>query len=360
MKRCLRCHMPETRPGSIFKEGVCQACLNYDNRKKVDWEKRKAELAAICNKFRDKNKTHDCLIPVSGGKDSYFLVHTMVCEMGMHPLLITITDSFTHTQAGVHNIRNLITAFKADHYQYTINHDLFIRATRAAFEGAGEALKFVESAIYTIPALFAQKFDIPLVIFGENSAYEYGSSENDSGDAGQAVSAISAKLEQDFAFWKTAGLTEQEVRSIQIDKSKQLPTILFLNYFTPWSSTAHLEIAKRHGFKDLSGEWDREGYIENFEQIDSIGYLVHLWLKYPKFGFQRTSDIASRRVREGLLTLAQAEKLIRENDYKLDQRALDDFANTLGYTRQQFWEIAEKFWDRNLFMKEKGAWRAKE
>jgi len=91
-----------------------------------------------------------------------------------------------------------------------------------------------------------------------------------------------------------------------------------------------------------------------------VAYMVHLWLKYPKFGFQRTSDIASRRVREGRLNLAQAKKLIMENDPKLDPRAMADFINFLGYTPKQFWDVVEKLWNRGIFEKVDGVWRPKD
>ena len=280
-------------------------------------------------------------------------------KMAMHPLLVTVTDSFTHTKAGIHNLRNLIETFKVNHCQYTINHGLFRRATRIAFEETGEALKFVEYAIYTIPTLFAQKFDIPFVIFGENSAYEYGTTKEESYLATPVIQAISDRLERNKKWWIEKGLTSEEVSSIQIDKTKSLPEVIYMSYFDPWSSTKHLEIAKRYGFVDLAQEWKREGCIEDFEQIDSVAYMVHLWLKYPKFGFQRVSDTASRYVRERIIDLATAKKLIIERDYKLDQRALEDFITFLGYTPKQFWDIVERFWNPNLFEKIDGVWRAK-
>jgi len=277
----------------------------------------------------------------------------------MHPLLITVTDSFTHTKAGSHNLRNLIETFKLNHYQYTINHDLFRRATRIAFEETGEALKFVEYAIYTIPTLIAQKFNIPFVIYGENSAYEYGTTNKEFYLATPIVKAMSDRLEEDRKWWIEKGLTSGEVSSIQLDETKPLPEVVYMSYFIPWSSTINLKIAKRYGFRDLTHEWKREGYVEDFEQIDSVAYMVHLWLKYPKFGFQRTSDIVSRRVREGGLNLDQAKELIMNNDYKLDQRAMEDFINVLGYTPNQFWSIVEKFWNKDIFKKENGVWESK-
>jgi len=360
IKHCKKCLMPNTRPGSIFdEEGICQACLNYKKRKEINWDERREQLRELCRKYRRNDNYYDCLIPVSGGKDSYLLTYMMKEELGMHPLLITVTDSFAHTKAGSHNLRNLIETFKVNHYQYTINHDLFRRATRVAFEETGEALKFVECAIYTIPALFAQKFDIPFVIFGENGAYEYGTTAEESYLATSYIQAMSNRLEKEKKWWVEKGLTEKEVDSIQIDKTKPLPETIYMSYFEPWSSTKHLEIAKRYGFVDLAHEWKREGCIEDFEQIDSVAYMTHLWLKYPKFGFQRTSDIASRRVREGLLSLSEAKKLIIERDHKLDQRAMEDLIKFCGYTPKQFWDIVDKFWNPDLFEKVDGVWERK-
>ncbi|MHA2356927.1 MAG: N-acetyl sugar amidotransferase [Candidatus Thorarchaeota archaeon] len=357
MKHCIKCGMPDTRPGSIFdSDGICQACNNYETRKTVDWEEREKELTVLCNKYRKTDGSYDCIIPVSGGKDSHFLAHIMITEMDMHPLLVTVTDSFTHTDAGSHNLRNMIETFKLNHYQYTINHDLFRRATRIAFETTGEALKFVEYAIYTIPTLLAQKLEIPFVVYGENSAFEYGTTDKNSYNATPVIQAMSDALERDRQWWIDHGLTSPEVSSIQVDKSRPLPEVIYLSYFYPWSSVRNLEVAKRYGFRDLAHEWKREGCIEDFEQMDSQAYMVHLWLKYPKFGCQRTSDIASRRVREGYLSLDEAKRLIREKDEKLDQIAMEDFINFLGYTQKEFWEIVDKLWNKNIFEQREGKW----
>lgn len=342
MEFCSKCGFPDTRPGLIFRDGVCGACINYAKRETVDWDERKKKLEAIVSPYVGKYK-YDCLIPVSGGKDSYFLVHTM-CKLGLNPLLVTVSDSFTHTKAGIHNLRNLITKYNLNHWQYTIGHDLFKRATRVAFEDTGEALKFVEYAIYTVPVKLAQAFGIPLVIFGENSAYEYGTSDTDDWYANAAIRDMIKKLNEERPWWTSKGITNREIDSIiplwSLGDSN--PVVMFMSHFYQWSSTTNLALAKENGFRDLTGEWDRKGTIENFEQIDSMGYMVHLWLKYPKFGFQRVTDIATRRVREGLLTYEKAQKLIQDNDSILDPLALKDFCETLGYKENEFYDIVKK------------------
>lgn len=345
MERCVKCGFPNTRPGIIFKDGVCGACINYDKRKFIDWTGREAELERLCAKYRGKGK-YDCLIPVSGGKDSHFLVHTLVKEYGMRPLLLTVTDSFTHTKAGTFNLRNLITQFNLNHWQYTISHDLFRRATRAAFEETGESLKFVEYAIYTIPVQFAAQFGIGLVFFGENSGYEYGSREENTFDANPDVAAMVKKVQDEEPMWLKHQISQLEIASIlpPIGWEKNVQ-VAYMSFYKPWSSVTNHAIAKRYGFRDLTGEWDRKGTIENFEQIDSVAYMQHLWMKYPKYGFQRVSDIACRRVREGLMSKAEAAREIYDKDPVLDPWARKDFIDFCGYSEQQYWDIVQKHWN---------------
>ncbi len=348
--KCIKCGFPATRRGLIFEDSTCLACINFAKRKGIDWEERNRELEIICDKYRG-SKPYDCLIPVSGGKDSHRLVHIMKEEMGMNPLLVTVSDSFTHTQAGIHNIRNLITRYNCNHFTYTISHNLFIRATRVAFERTGEALKFVEYAIYTIPFMLAQRLKIGLLVFGENSAWEYGSEREDLPDRGNHhIFGMALKIKRESSWWESNGISRDELFSI-LPTEFDSPEMIYMSRYRPWSSVINLEVAKDNGFKTLSeipepdGIWKREGVFpgDDFEQIDSVAYMVHLWLKYPKFGFQRVTDIATRRLREGRITREECDKAIAENDHKLDPKALKDFCNTLGYSLDEFWAIANKF-----------------
>jgi len=360
IKHCKKCLMPDTRPGSIFdKRGVCQACRNYEKRKTVNWNGRRRGLKDLCDKYRRDDGWYDCIIPVSGGKDSHFLVYKMKVEMGMNPLLVTVGDPFTKTQAGIKNLRNLKDTFGCDHIQFDLSIDLFRKVTRIAFEKFGEPLRFVETAIYTVPIKIAIKLGIPLMVYGENSGYEYGSTTQEDCSAAKHISKIFKNADIDF--WLGEGLSKKELNAITPLTKEEFGKVesVFMSYFDPWSSAKHLEIAKRYGFTDLTHEWKREGCIEDFEQIDSFAYMVHLWLKYPKFGFQRTSDIASRYMREGSISLLEAKKLIKERDHKLDQRAMEDFVNFCKYTPKEFWNIIERFWNSNLFKRINGVWEPK-
>ena len=358
MKRCKHCYMPDTRPNTLFKDGVCGACHSKDKQTQVDWNKRGNTFEEICSKYRHENHEYDCIIPVSGGKNSHFQVMMVKRRGYLNPLLVTVNDPFTKTQAGLHNIQNLGRTFDCDHIIYNINPNTFKKATRIGFEQLGEPLKYIETLIYTFPYKLACEMNISSVFYGE-SPFTMGSD-----DETMWVNDYIYHLVDifDIDWWKQQGLHERDLYGLILpDKEFTNPKCYFMSYFFMWDNYLHYEIAKQHGFKDLWGEWHREGYIEHYEQIDSIGYLVHLWLKYPKFGYQRVSDIVGKRIRDGYMTYECGKDLVDSNDHKLDQRTLEDFCQTLGYTIEEFWNITDKHYNTDLFKKDDyGVWRLKE
>ena len=369
MRHCKRCVMPDTRPGSIFdEEGICQACRNHEKRGQVDWEARLEELRSICGKYKRKDGYYDCVIAVSGGKDSHFLTYMMKERMGMNPLLVCVADPFTHTEAGIRNLRNLGESFDCDMVTFNMSIDLFRRVTRIAFEELGEPLRFIEAAIYTVPPKYAVAFNIPLIVYGENAAYTYGTTVDDDYSAKKYIaaghSAAGEKLgEQITDFWCERGIPMKELNGImpppREDLERVRPEPIFVSHFVPWDDETNCAIAKRYGFQDLHHEWRREGFLEDYGQIDSVAYIVHLWMKYPKFGFARATDIASRWIRKGKITREEAKRLLMEHDHRLDQRAMEDFITFMGYRPRQFWDIVERFWNPELFENVGGIWRLK-
>jgi len=360
MRYCQKCLMPDTRPGSIFdEESICLACRNFEKRKTVDWKARKEEFIELCNKYSRDDGYYDCVIPVSGGKDSHYMVHTIKMEMGMNPLLITVGDPFTKTQAGLDNFRNLGEVFNCGHITFNISTDVFRRVTRIGFEELLNPLLSVETAINTVPIKMALKYGIPLVIDGEDGEFEYGTSDKWNPEALPWTLRLFESGDTNVNFWLKHGIERKELNAIIPPSKEEFNKInkeLTKCEEEIEKMNKSVNIAKRYGFRDLAHEWKREGCTEDFEQIDSIAYIVHLWLKYPKFGFQRTSDIVSRRIREGRLSVNEGKKLIMEYDHKLDRKAMDDFINFLGYTPKQFWDIVEEFWNRDIFENVDGEW----
>jgi N-acetyl sugar amidotransferase len=357
---CKRCLMPNTRPDTPFSDDVCQACKNFDTRGNVNWEERLRELREICERHKKKDGSWDCVIPVSGGKDSHAMVYWIKEVMGMNPLLITAGDPFTKTQAGKENYFNLGEAFNCDQLLGTVSPDLARRLIKAGFEEFLDPLRFIEQVLNTIPFKLGSKLGVSLSFKGE-SPFIYGASVTEDKSALERI--LKRTIGYSIDYWVERGAKKEELNFImpldEEELSKLNPECYYLSYFVPWSSLSSLKVAKRYGFVDLSHEWRREGCMEDFEQIDSMAYLTHLWLKYPKFGFQRTTDIAARRIREGALSIDEAKKLILQFDLKLDQLAMKDFNDFLGFTTKEFWDVVDKFWDPEIFEKDGVAWRMK-
>jgi N-acetyl sugar amidotransferase len=369
MKYCKSCVIPDTRPHIIFNEdGICQACKNHEKGIATDWNLRWKELESLCDKHRREDGYYDCIIAVSGGKDSHFITYTLKERLGMNPLLVCVADPFTHSEVGKHNLYNLGEAFGCDFIIFNISQLTFKKATKIGFEELGEPLRFIEAAIYTAPFKISVALNIPLIAFGENSSFVYGTSIEDDYSAMRFIkaghSSAGEKLGKEIEdFWIERGFSRKELNAIVPPSKEELervkPEPIFLSYFVHWDDERNYLIAKRYGFKDLHHEWHREGSIESYAQIDSLAYFVHLWLKYPKFGFSRATDIACRWIRKGKITREEGIKLVMHQDHRLDERSLYDFLNFMGYTAKEFWDIVEKFWNGEIFEKSDGLWRLK-
>ena len=124
IERCKKCGFPiNTKPGLLVQNGVCGACLAYEQRKEVDWDKREQEFISLCNRYR-KPSGFDCVIAISGGKDSRAIIEKVLAQ-GMHPLTVTVTDSFSHTEAGTHNLQQCLEHYKLNNYLYSDDLYLF-------------------------------------------------------------------------------------------------------------------------------------------------------------------------------------------------------------------------------------------
>lgn len=331
IRKCKKCGMIlGTRPNLKDFDGVCTACINAEKKKSIDFKSRQEWLT----KYIQDNKTnpdYDCLIGVSGGKDSHMIVKRLFEQHGVEKaLLVNVTDEFTHTQAGVHNLNNLTEKFNCDLITFRFNPKTFIESAKFNLENSLNPLKWIEEKVYRLPVEVAKRFGIKLVFFGENPEFEYGSLEN-------------------LDIFNT--LSDDETK------------VIYLGAIWPYSNEDSLEQAREAGFIDLDyyNEWQRQGYLESYSQIDSIGYMANHWLKFPKFGFQRVSDMACRFVREGILTKEQAEMYIKENDWRLDSAAKRDFCRTLGITEDFFDKCVDKFANRELLIKDiNGNWKRRD
>ena len=365
MRYCKKCVMPDTRPGITFdEEGVCCACRAHEKKQLTDWDQRFEELKKLCDKHRNKNKFgYDCIIAVSGGKDSHFQVHIMKEVLGMTPLLVSVEDNFPMTEAGKHNIRNISETFGCEIISLKPNIKAQKSIMRKTFENYGKPTWYIDRLIYTYPLHMAIKFNIPLLVYGENISYEYGGSgaiETPSAKE-QIFNGVASDIDTNELLNPSVTLKDLTLCQppTQIEMSKIDP--IYLSYFVPWNSYLNYTFAKSVGFHDLTHEWSRTHNVENFDQVDSRAYTVHYWLKYPKFGHQAATDYSSRFIRYGLMTRKEALEAVKNHDHALDPFAVRDFCEFCGYSEREFWAIVDKFYNREIFQKDSfGRWVLKE
>ena len=362
MRYCKKCVMPSTRPGIKFNEdGICSACQAYEKRKSIDWESRWKELEAICDKYRGMNGSGpDCAIAVSGGKDSHFQVHLMKNIMHMNPILFSVEDNFPMTDAGIHNLKNISEEFGCSIISMKPNISAQKKLMRYMFEKYGKPTWYIDRLIYTYPLIMAHKFNTPLLVYGENVSYEYGGSDaKETYSAKEQLSNGVASGFDEQELIDNAKVTKEELFFTRALKQEDLDRLdpIYVSYFLPWNSFKNYEFASKHGFHDLTHEWIRTHHVENFDQIDSRAYLVHSWLKYPKFGHASATDYSARMVRYGLISREEAIENVKKHDHALDPFCVRDFCEFCGYTESEFWAIVDSLYNKDIFEKnEYGKW----
>ena len=365
MKFCTKCVMPDTRPGITFNdEGVCIACQNNEKKKFIDWETRYKELEKLCDKYRRKQEgVYDCIIAVSGGKDSHYQVHIMKEKMNMNPLLITVEDVFTMTEAGKHNIKNISEAFSCNLISFKPNICVAKKICKYMFKKYGRPLWYVDRLLYTVPLYLASSLNIPLVVYGENVSYEYGGIDDEETYSAREQVFNGVAPDIDLNEFIDLGITKDELVYLEAPSRKMIEKLdpIYMSYFVEWNAIKNYEFAKSRGFKSLEHEWDRTNHIENFNQIDSYGYLLNAWMKFPKYGHAYATDFASRWVRYGILTREQAVRLVEEKDHALDSKIVDDFCKFVGMSCTEFYQSLDNLYNKDLFERNSfGQWRLKQ
>lgn len=362
LKYCKKCVMPNTRPGIVFnEEGICQACLNYEKKKVINWEERFKELEDLCLKYRGSNgKGYDCAIAASGGKDSHYQVYVMKELLGMNPVLLMV-DCDSWTETGRQNKANISEAFGCDVISLSLNRRVSKLMAKKTLIELGSPTWFIDAAIYAYPVRMAMKLGLKLLVYGENVNYEYGGAQREETPSAKKQRENDVVKPIDFSKWIDEDIAAEELYSVmqptyeEVEASGLEP--IYLSYFVPWDSHHNYEVAKRYGFHHLAHEWQREGTIEQYNQIDSAGYLINQWFKYPKFGHASATEMASRWIRAGRMRREEAVALVKQKDKMLDQRILDDYLDFIGISHRDFWEIADKWYNTDLFERGKdGIW----
>ena len=352
--------MPSTKPDlHLDAQGVCNACRAYEQRKQVDWDERRTELVELLDRHRRGGANWDCIVPVSGGKDSTYQVVRML-QLGLNPLCVTATtcDLSAIGRINIDNIKRL----GVDYVEFSPNPRVRARLNRIGLTEVGDISWPEHVGIFTIPVRAAVQYGVPLIVWGENSQNEYG---------GPAASAQNNVLTRRWLeeFGGLLGLRVSDLSSAYgVEARHLLPyqypsdedlqrvgvTGLFLGHYIPWDGLSNALIAQANGFITL----DRavEGSMVNYENLDNHQTGIHDYFKFLKFGFSRTTDIACLHVRRGRITRDDAMQVVRARDGVFPRtylgKSLADILEPLDMSVDEFTKICDRFTNRRLFTRD--------
>lgn len=335
--------MPETTEGIEFDEnGICTACTSSEQKMHINWNERREMLDSLLNKAKKDAKKndspYDCIVPISGGKDSTYQLHVLVKVYKLRVLAVTFSHNW-YSKIGFYNLVNCLEEFNVDHIQFTPNRKSVGVAARKSLKAIGDACWHCHSGVGSFPLHIAVKFKIPLLIWGESIAEA-------SGRASHFNPVL--KFDRDYFLKVSAKVSVDDFSSDKEERRMfqlfEPPTMeecieqdvhgIHIGDFIFWDEEKQLEfIQEEYGWIEDTVEGAYKGY----KSVECIMPGVHDYTNYLKRGYGRATSQASNDVRQGLMGRSEALKIAHEVD-QLEPAALKYFLSITGYTEEEFYK----------------------
>jgi N-acetyl sugar amidotransferase len=352
--------LPDSRPNvELDASGRCNGATTAE-KQQIDWQEREILFSNVVENSKSRSQGHDCLIPVSGGKDSTWQVIKCL-EYGLNPLCVTWKTP-VRTELGQRNLDNLIS-LGVDHIDYRINPKVERQFLLRSFEKLGTTALPMHMALFAIPLTLATRFSIPLVVWGENSAFEYGGTK----DQRQGFKLDSNWLKR---YGVTHGTTATDWISDDLNQKALTPYFMpddneieaagvravFLGYYFPWDPVKTYEAAKAQGF-EARAEGAKTGYYAFADIDDDFIISIHHFMKWYKFGFTRLWDNLALEIRHDRMTREEAISIIAEHGDETPHEDIASFCRYVNISETRFFEIADSFRNTDIWRRDKkGAW----
>lgn len=366
MRYCRKCVQPDTRPGIVFdEETVCSACRAREIHEKTDWPAREKELKQIVRQVKEKTKQRggfDCAVGVSGGKDSTFQALYVRDRLGLNPLLVNCAPD-NISEVGRSNLENLIqNGF--DLISFRPNPKIERVLSRHSFYKYGNFVKPLEYPLYACTFQIALKFDIPLVVQGENPAMTLGIIKYLKSDGNALEWKNSPTVAGGNADdWVMDGVQLKDLffyqfPNVEALKEKGIEAIYLGYYVKEWSNTGNTEFSVLRGLMGRSGhDPNKTGKLNPYFSIDADLKVVNQMIKYLKFGFGSVTDEVCYDIREGRLSRKEAIELVKKYDGKCSDYYIRQWCRYISITEDEFWAVVDKFVNKKLFKKDSwGRW----
>lgn len=341
VRYCSRCCVPETQEGVEFdKLQVCTACRSSEDKMHISWAERELQLKEILEAAKQRSgSSYDCVLPISGGKDSFFQAHVLTKIYGIKPLAVTFNQNWV-SETGFYNLQRCLEVFNLDHLQFTPARSLVNRLAKKSLLEIGDACWHCHAGVGAFPLQVATKFKIPLLVYGESIAESAGRA---------SYSDPKMKFDRDYFTKVSAKISAEEMCSDELTKKDlhpfDLPSYeeieetgvwgIHLGDYMFWDEEKQTEwIKKEYGWR----ETEMEGAYKGYKSAECIMAGVHDFACYQKRGFGRSTWQASVDVRNGLLTREEGFELIKKHDQERPD-ALDYFLKITGLSESDFYRI---------------------
>ena len=350
MKVCKKCIQVDTRPGIFFDENdVCGACLWEERKRKIDWDSRFNELEEIALEAKTSTRgNYDCVIGVSGGKDSTKQALTARDRLDLNCLLVNYQPE-NISPIGKYNIENL-KRLGFDVITIRPNPKVMKKLVSYDFFEHLNPVKATEFSLYSSTYIIAEKFDIPLIIQGENPGLTLGTSLT---GVGEDANALKAEQLQTLSngweeYLQIDGISEKDLFLFHYERKKLeekgTKGIWLQYYLEEWSYRRNAEFSISNGLKCRENFKSEDiGTYVKFAQLDSELVHVNQMLKYIKFGFGQCMDHVCYDIRDGLMNREKGIDLVKKYDGKCSNTYIKDFCNFIGITSETFKTTIEKF-----------------
>jgi len=332
--------MPESNEGIKFDEmGICQACQSAEQKIHIDWTEREKQLRELLDHYKSLDNNYDCIVPISGGKDSTFQLHVITQVYNMHALAVTFSHNW-YSETGKKNLENAIEKFDVDHIMFTPNRNLVNKIARQSLFKIGDACWHCHAGVGAFPLQIAVKYRIPLLIWGESIAEMSGRATHYDPVLRfdrDYFTKVSAKVYPEQMVSDT--ITLRELAPFKLPSYEEIEEVgvigIHLGDYIFWDDERQMEFVR-----DVYG-WEEdvvEGTYKQYKSVECIMPGVHDYTKFLKRGFGRGTDHASADVRAGLLTREEGMELAKKHDTERPE-ALDYYLEITGLSEEEFHDV---------------------
>jgi len=355
-------------PLAFDDNGLCSGCrVSLQKHEEIDWDRRESKFKRLIEEHRRiDGSNYDCIIPVSGGKDSYFQTHTIKKVFGLNPLLVTYHGN-NYTPTGMKNLINMREAFGIDHIFYTPSIDVLKTMNRLGMRIMGDMNWHAHSGIFTYPIRVAVQQNIPLMIWGEHG-YSYIGGMFSYRDMNEFTyrdrHEHGLRGFEWYDFLENASkyneeLTKQNLLTWMYPSDEEIERVgvrgIYLSNYIKWDENVHCPmVIEKYGFK-LSEEPFERTYrtMSNLDDMHENG--IHDYMKFIKFGYGRATDHSCKDIRSGKMTRDNAIEIIRQRDH-IKSKDLYRWLEYVGWSEEEFNSVADTFRDPRVWWIKDGEW----